>query len=149
MINKSFVTSAELSGLEAVKAHYLLLHQNLRGFDQFLDGVIEFSGLGEFINLPIKTYSEGMASRLLFSFLTATSHECLVIDEGFGAGDSMFYERAEARLKLFIEASGTLILASHSDHLLQQFCTRGLVFSHGEIVYDGALSSALEYYHHA
>ncbi len=147
MIQKSFITSPELSGLQAIKAHYLMVQGNLRGFDRFCEGVIEFSGLGDFIHLPIKTYSEGMSARLLFSMLTAFSHECLAMDEGFGAGDFTFYEKAQQRLQAFIKQAGTLFLASHSDALLQQFCQRGLVFDQGSIVFDGPLDDALNCYH--
>ena len=147
MIQKSFITSPELSGFQAIKAHYLMVKGNLRGFDGFCEGVIEFSGLGDFIYLPVKTYSEGMSSRLLFSMLTAFSHECLAMDEGFGAGDFNFYEKAQQRLQTFIERAGTLFLASHSDNLLEQFCHRGLVFDQGSIVYDGPLDAALKFYH--
>ena len=147
MIQKSFVTSPELSGLQAIKAHFLMVQGNLRGFEEFCDGVIEFSGLGDFIRLPLKTYSEGMSARLLFSILTAFSHECLAMDEGFGAGDQSFYEKAQQRMHSFIAQAGTLLLASHSDSLLRQFCQRGLVFDQGTIVFDGDLSSALKFYH--
>ena len=147
MIQKSFITSPELSGLQAIKAHYLMVQGNLRGFSEFYDGVVEFSGLGDFIHLPIKTYSEGMAARLLFSMLTAFSHECLAMDEGFGAGDYSFYEKAQVRMQAFIQNAGTLFLASHSDALLRQFCQRGLVFDQGSIAFDGALDAALHFYH--
>ena len=147
MIQKSFITAPDLNGIQAAKAHYLLQHGNLRGFESFLDGVLDFSGLGDYIHLPVKGYSEGMASRLLFSLLTSGSHDCLALDEGFGAGDARFFERAQQRLKDFISSAGTLLLASHSDDLLRQFCTRGLVFSEGMIVYDGELAAALSYYH--
>ena len=90
MIQKSFITSRELSGLQAIKAHFLLLNGHLRGFDAFCDDVIEFSGLGDFIHLPLKTYSQGMEARLLFAVLTGGTHDCLAMDEGFGAGDTSF-----------------------------------------------------------
>ena len=106
-----------------------------------------FSGLGSFINLPIKTYSEGMCARLIFSMLTSYPHECLAIDEGFGTGDADFFERAQERMQSFMDSATTLILASHSEHLLKQFCFRGIVFSHGSVVYDGQLDAALNYYH--
>jgi ABC-type polysaccharide/polyol phosphate transport system ATPase subunit len=147
MIQKSFITSSDLSGLQAAKGHYLLLHGNLRGFDVFLEDVIEFSGLGDFIHLPMKGYSEGMGARLLFSMLTASQHDCLALDEGFGAGDARFFERAQRRMEEFIAAAGTLLLASHVDGLLRQFCTRGLVFDQGRIVCDAPLEQALAYYH--
>ncbi|MCP9839912.1 ABC transporter ATP-binding protein [Synechococcus sp. J7-Johnson] len=147
MIQKSFITSNELSGLQAAKAHYLLVNGTLHGFQQFLDDVINFSGLGDFIHLPVRSYSEGMGARLLFSLLTGSKHECLALDEGFGAGDSSFYEKAEQRMRVFVESAGTLILASHSDDLLRKFCKRGLVFDQGRLVCDSKLDEALSYYH--
>lgn len=146
MIEKSFLTSLDLSGFDALKAHYLMLHLKLEGFDRFCEDVISFSGLAEFIHLPLKTLSEGMASRLLFSMLTASAHECLAIDEMFGTGDAAFFEKAQVRLEAFIEQTGTLILASHSSQLLRRFCQRGLVFSHGKLVFDGLLDHALDFY---
>ena len=147
MIHKSFITSPELSGLQAVKAHYLMVNGNLRGFSAFCDDVVEFSGLGDFVRLPIKTYSQGMEARLLFALLTACSHDCLAMDEGFGAGDTSFYEKAEERLTHFLSSAGTLLLASHSDELLRRFCRRGLVFDSGRVVFSGPLENALDYYH--
>ena len=147
MIQKSFITSPELSGLQAIKAQYLLVHGHLRGFDAFCDDVISFSGLGDFIHLPLKTYSQGMEARLLFAVLTGISHDCLAMDEGFGAGDTSFYEKAQERLTCFLSSAGTLLLASHSDELLRRFCRRGLVFDSGRIVFSGHLENALEYYH--
>ena len=109
---------------------------------------LEFSGLGSYIYLPIKTYSDGMSARLLFSILTSFKHDFLVIDEGFGTGDTDFYEKAEKRMKSFIEETGTLILASHSEELLTKFCDRGIVLSKGSLVFDGPLSHSLSFYHH-
>ena len=147
MIHKSFLTSPELSGLQAIKAHYLLVNGHLRGFEEFCNEVIEFSGLGDFVHLPLKTYSEGMAARLLFSVLTSGSHECLAMDEGFGAGDTSFYEKAQERMSRFLRSAGTLLLASHSDELLRRFCCRGLVFNSGRVVFSGPLEAALDFYH--
>ena len=147
MIHKSFITSPELSGLQAIKAHYLLAHGHLQGFEEFCEDVISFSGLGDFIHLPVKTYSQGMAARLLFAVLTGGSHDCLAMDEGFGAGDTSFYEKAQDRMTHFLSSAGTLLLASHSDELLRRFCRRGLVFDSGRIVFSGPLENALEYYH--
>jgi lipopolysaccharide transport system ATP-binding protein len=146
MITRSFVTSAELSGYQAIKAHYLILHGNLRGFQSYADDVISFCGLGEFIYLPVKGYSQGMSARLIFAMLTGVSHPCLAIDEGFGTGDIHFIEAAQERLDIFLASAGTLLLASHSDELLRRFCRRGLVFNKGRIVMDADLETALEYY---
>ena len=147
MLQKNFLTSSELSGVDACKAHFLLNNHSLEGFESFLNEIIDFSGLGSYISLPIKTYSEGMSARLIFSILTSSPHECLAIDEGFGTGDADFFDRAEVRMKQFMESAATLFLASHSEELLKQFCNRGIVFSHGSIAFDGPLDAALNYYH--
>ncbi len=147
MLQKTFLTSSELSGIDACKAHYLLKNHSLIGFETFLNEIIDFSGLGSYISLPIKTYSEGMSARLIFSILTSSPHDCLAIDEGFGTGDSDFCDRAEGRMEQFMESAATLFLASHSEELLKQFCNRGIVFSHGSIAFDGPLDDALNYYH--
>ena len=147
MLQKTFLTSPELSGIEACKAYFLLKNYSLEGFESFLNEIIEFSGLGTYISLPIKTYSEGMSARLIFSILTSSHHDCLAIDEGFGTGDADFFDRAEDRMEQFMESAATVFLASHSDELLKQFCNRGIVFSHGLIAYDGPLEAALNYYH--
>jgi lipopolysaccharide transport system ATP-binding protein len=147
MISKSFITSPDLSGMQAVKAHYLMLNGNLRGFPEFLEEVREFCGLGDYIHLPVKGYSQGMVARLLFAVLTGITHDCLALDEEIGAGDQRFVEAAQKRLDMFIAEAGTLFLASHSDQLLERFCQRGLVFDSGRIVWDGPLEEALRYYH--
>ena len=146
LLHKSFMVSPSLTGIDAAKAHYLLIKNNYKNFDLFLEDVKNFSGLGDFMSLPITTYSDGMAARLMFSLLTYHSHEFLALDEGIGTGDAAFYNKANARLTEFIEKSGTLVFASHSIELLKKFCTRGLVFSEGTIVYDGQLEDAIEYY---
>jgi len=147
MINKGFITSPDLSGMQAVKAHYLMLNGNLQRFPEFLNDVVEFSGLGDYIHLPVKGYSQGMVARLLFAVLTGITHDCLALDEGISAGDHRFVEAAQKRLDAFIDQAGTLFLASHVDDLLRRFCQRGLVFDNGQIVWDGPLDEALDYYH--
>ena len=146
MIQKSFLTSDELTGVDAAKSFYLMSNNSKKDYQEYLDDIVDFSGLGSYLYLPMKTYSEGMSARLLFSILTSFKHDCLVIDEGFGTGDTNFYEKAERRMKSFIEATGTLILASHSEELLTKFCDRGIVLSKGSLAFDGPLYQALSFY---
>ena len=146
MLKSSFIVEEELTGVESAKAHYLMMNNSLKGFQFFLDDVIEFSGLGDYIYLPLKTYSEGMSSRLMFSLLTYQYHECLALDEGLGTGDKNFYDKAEIRLGNFLNKSGSLFIASHSKELLRKFCLRGIVFSSGKLVFDGEIEEALNFY---
>jgi ABC-type polysaccharide/polyol phosphate transport system ATPase subunit len=146
LINKSFWVEPDLSGRHAAKAQYLLNRNTIRGFDAFLEELMEFTQLADFIHLPIRTYSEGMRTRLQFGLLTAFRHEALALDEGIGAGDQWFLSRARERLGQFLGEVGTLILASHSNELLNQFCSRGIVLSHGSIVFDGPIHEAFAAY---
>lgn len=146
LINKSFWVEPDLSGRHAAKAQYLLNCNTIRGFDAFLEELVEFTQLADFIHLPIRTYSEGMRTRLQFGLLTAFRHEALALDEGIGAGDQWFLSRARERLRQFLGEVGTLILASHSNELLKQFCSRGIVMAHGSVVFDGSIEDAFTAY---
>jgi len=146
LINKSFWVDTDLSGRHAARAHYLLNCNTLIGFEEFLQELVSFTELADFIHLPIRAYSDGMRTRLQFALLTAFRHEALALDEGIGAGDQWFLSRARERLAQFLGEVGTLILASHSIELLAQFCTRGLVLQHGRLVFDGSLPEAFAFY---
>jgi lipopolysaccharide transport system ATP-binding protein len=146
LIDKTSWVDQDLSGYHAAKAQYLLNRNSLHGFDQFFDDLLEFTELADFIHLPMRTYSDGMRTRLQFGLLTSFHHEALALDEGIGAGDQSFLNKAEQRLARFLGSVGTLILASHSNELLRQFCTRGLVMNQGHIVFDGDYDAAHEYY---
>ena len=146
MINKSFLTSTELSGFVAAQAYYLMLRKTKKGFNEYVKEIIDFSGIGDYIYLPLKTYSQGMQSRLLFSLLTSLNIDCLALDEGFGFGDINFRKKAKNKLDKFIANAGTLILASHSEDLLKKYCTRGIVLRKGSLVFDGSLEAALDFY---
>lgn len=147
LIDKSFVVEPQLSGYQAAKAHYLLHTNSLKGFDSFLADVAEFSDLNDFLQLPLQGYSDGMKTRLLFAMHTYFNHDLLALDEGIGAGDRAFVDRAAKRLKHFLSSSGTLVIASHSEPMLRSFCTKGLVFVKGNIVHIGEIDEALSYYH--
>ena len=147
MINRGLMTGPELTGYDAIKAQYLIQNKSIGGFDQYLSEIKTFSELGEYIYMPTKSYSQGMHARLLFAILTSGTYECLAIDEGFGHGDIRFFSKAQERLKEFVDNSGTMFLASHSEPLIRQFCERALVFSNGSIVFDGHVDEALPFYY--
>ena len=146
VLSRTFLVSEYLSGIDSCKAHYLLMNNSLKGFDVFIEDILDFSELGEFLYLPLSTYSDGMKARLIFSMLTYHNHECLALDEHLSTGDSSFYKKAIDRLEKFIDNAGTLFLASHSEDFLKNFCEDGLVFQKGKIIFEGKLDKALEYY---
>ena len=111
-----------------------------------IDDIIEFSELGEFIHMPLRTYSAGMVARLAFAIATAVEADILLIDEGIGVGDAAFMNKADKRLKAFIERSQIVVFASHIERLVRNVCTRGIVMRKGRIVFDGPLDAALDFY---
>ena len=108
--------------------------------------IIEFSGLGEFIEYPVKTYSAGMQVRLAFSISTAVGGNILLLDEIIGAGDVTFMDKAKKRLASLVEKAEILFLATHDLLAAEEICSRGMVLKKGEIMFDGNIKSAIAYY---
>ena len=106
----------------------------------------EFTELGDFLNLPLRAYSAGMRARLAFAISTAIYPDILIIDEGLGAGDKNFYEKARRRFENFSQNSKILVFASHDDDLLEKFCNKSIVMSHGQIEFSGSVQEGLSYY---
>lgn len=109
--------------------------------------IIEFSELGDFINLPARTYSTGMLLRLSFAIVTALDPEILLMDEGIGAGDASFAKKATERLESFYKKIGILVIASHSDELIKQMCNKALLLEHGRVIQFGAVDEVIDLYH--
>jgi teichoic acid transport system ATP-binding protein len=105
--------------------------------DEQMDSIIEFAGLEEFIDLPLRTYSSGMRSRLQFSIATAVTPEILMVDEALSTGDGEFKDRSDARIREMIGEAGTVFLVSHSLKSITDVCTRTLWLDHGELIADG------------
>lgn len=108
--------------------------------------IVNFADLGDFIDYPIKTYSAGMQVRLAFAISTAVGGNILLLDEVIGAGDANFMAKARHRIMSLIEQSEILVLASHDFGALASLCERGLVFHHGELVFDGPINNAVTHY---
>jgi lipopolysaccharide transport system ATP-binding protein len=99
--------------------------------------IVEFAGLGDFIDLPMRTYSQGMYVRLGFAVSTQFQPDVLLIDEVFGAGDAGFAEKAIARMKRIVDAAGIVVLASHDMNLIMSACNRVIWIDRGTIRRDG------------
>jgi ABC-2 type transport system ATP-binding protein/lipopolysaccharide transport system ATP-binding protein len=111
-----------------------------------IDDVASFTELGSFLNLPVRTYSAGMQARLSFAMATCIDPEILLVDEGIGAGDAAFLEKANERLQKFIQKAGILVLASHAEPLVRRFCDQAIVISHGRIICRGTIEEGLRVY---
>jgi ABC-2 type transport system ATP-binding protein/lipopolysaccharide transport system ATP-binding protein len=146
IFDASIGSDPDLSGYQNIFLRSLYLNARDRMSDELVQSIIDCSGLGEFIHMPIRTYSLGMMARLQFAIVTAVRPDILLLDEGIGAGDQAFFDKAERRIEDFVSNSGILALASHSSALLRQLCARGVVLEQGRIVFDGALEDAFTVY---
>jgi len=107
------------------------------------DEVAEFSGLGEFIDLPIRGYSAGMNVRLSFAMATAMTPEILLMDEWFLASDADFMAKAEARLTRLVTGADILVIATHDMAIVRKWCTRAIKLDAGRIIADGSVAEVL------
>jgi homopolymeric O-antigen transport system ATP-binding protein len=106
----------------------------------------DFSELGNFLHLPLRTYSSGMMLRLAFAVTTAVTPEILIMDEIIGAGDAAFFDKAEQRLNRIIGDSHILVVASHSEFTLQRFCNKAALLKEGQLVMVGSVDEVLTAY---
>ena len=102
-----------------------------------MDAIVEFTELGEFDNMPVRTYSSGMHMRLAFTVSTAIKPNILLMDEWLSVGDESFKHRAESRLNSLVQSSNILVLATHSRELILQTCNRAIWLEHGIVKMDG------------
>ena len=118
---------------------------------EYLESMIpeieEFCELGEYLSLPVRTYSAGMMTRLGFALVTALDPDVLLMDEGFGAADLRFAERSAERMDAFIGRSRIMVLASHSDSMIASICNKAAWLSEGKLLEVGPLDEVLEKYH--
>ncbi len=112
----------------------------------YVRDIEEFTELGEYLSLPTRVYSAGMQARLAFALATMQSPDILLIDEGIGAGDSDFQEKAQARIQQFVGGAKILLLASHSRELCRALCNKALLMSKGEGVFFGDIEEAFVRY---
>ncbi len=136
----------ELSGAENIVLNGVLLGFRHREMLEKVDRIIDFAGLQEFRDMPIKYYSTGMLMRLAFSTATDIDPEILLIDEVFGGGDAEFVERAKARMDQLLDDSNIVVLVSHQLELIRQVCTRAIWIERGRIVQDGEPCAVTEQY---
>lgn len=149
LIDISLGMDQESTGRENIFVRGALLGQDKKQMKQKLEEIIDFSELGQFIDMPIRTYSSGMSMRLAFAIATAISSEILIMDEWLSVGDEHFMEKAEKRMSSLLQKADILVLASHSFELIKKVCNRVIVLEHGNVAYDGAVQLAIDYYHGA
>lgn len=146
LFNIQLGMNAEGTGLENIYLRGLQMGMSLNDVREIVEGVVEFSELGDDIALPVSTYSTGMLLRLAFAISTMIEPDILLLDEWIGAGDARFKQKAQDRMNQLVDKSRGLVLATHNPRLMKKLCSRGLVLSAGKIVFDGPVEAATEYY---
>lgn len=146
LLGASLTLNSDATGYENIR---LVAHMQDWPLDRLADytrDIEDFTELGEYLSLPTRVYSAGMQARLAFALATMQSPDILLIDEGIGAGDSDFQEKAQARIQNFIGQAKILVLASHSKELCRALCNKALLMSRGEKIYFGETEEAFERY---
>ncbi len=136
----------ELTGRENIYLNALLLGRRRLEVDEKLESIIDFSGLREFIESPIRNYSSGMLARLGFAVATAWAPDVLVLDEVLGVGDARFLRRCEERIAEMTDHGSTLLLVSHDPEAVRKTCERCIWLDHGGVREDGPTDDVIDHY---
>ena len=136
----------ELTGRENTYLYGALMGRSKEQIDQLIDEIQDFAELEHHFERPLRTYSSGMKSRLGISVATAFKPDLLLIDEVLGVGDAAFKEKSRAKVQELIEASGSVVIVSHSYTMLKQICNRILVLDQGNVVCLGSTDEAIQTY---
>ncbi len=136
----------EATGRENIYYRGMAMGYSRRALARHEQEIVDFCGLGDFIDLPVRTYSAGMYVRLAFAISTQFSPEVLLVDEVFGAGDATFQARARQRMLNIVANAGIFVIATHDLSLVANVCTRVIWLEAGRIVSDGPVDSVLPEY---
>jgi len=136
----------ESTGYENIVLRGLFLGLTHKEIDARVDEIAEFTELGDFLSLPIRTYSTGMRTRLAFAVSTSIEPDILLLDEGIGAGDASFLEKANKRLQEFTEKAAIIVLASHSEALIERMCDTAVRMESGKVMQIGSTDEVLGEY---
>jgi ABC-2 type transport system ATP-binding protein len=146
MFDMGLGMNPDATGFDNIRMGGLYLGMSLKEIDAKLPDIAAFSELYDFLNLPVRTYSLGMRTRLTFSLVTSVDPEILVIDEGISAGDAEFVQKASERLLALVERSKILVLASHQLSLITELCSHCAILSHGQIARFGLAKDVVQEY---
>jgi len=140
LLDSSAGMDFESTGIENIYLRGYMLGMSRAQIASKIDEIAEFTELGEFLELPVRTYSAGMFTRLAFAVSTAVESDILLIDEGIGAGDASFQHKVQQRIEGLFQRTPIVLLASHAEALIQKFCTRRLSMEHGKLIGDEPLA---------
>ncbi|MFN8790410.1 MAG: ABC transporter ATP-binding protein [Bdellovibrionales bacterium] len=138
----------DLTGRDNVRILVKFLYpQHASDHAEIIRDIIEFAGLGDFIDLPFRIYSNGMQTRLCLALVTCKPCDLLILDEVFDGADQFFREKMTARMLRLADQSECVLFVSHSADQIEKLCNRVIVLERGQIQFDGNVSDGLAFYH--
>jgi ABC-type polysaccharide/polyol phosphate transport system ATPase subunit len=139
----------DLTGAENLVLNAALLGLSKRRTNELFDSIVDFSGIGEFIDDPLRTYSSGMVVRLAFSIAIQCQPDILLVDEVLAVGDASFQEKSREALLSFRRAGKSMLFVSHSPAAVRDMCDRAIWIDHGAVMLDGSVQNVLDAYQDA
>jgi ABC-2 type transport system ATP-binding protein len=136
----------EITGYENIIIRGLFLGQTRKQMQDKVDEIADFTELGDYLSMPLRTYSTGMRVRLAMGVVTSIDPEILLLDEGIGAVDADFMRKAQSRLQALVERSGILVFASHSNDFLARLCRTAMWIDHGTVRMTGGIEEVVRAY---
>ena len=146
LVDISLGINKEATGRENIFIRGALLGLSQKQITEHFDEIVDFSELGDFIDMPVRTYSSGMHLRLAFSVATIIRPEILLMDEWLSVGDAAFNQKVKKRMNELVDSSEILVIASHSRKLIEGLCNRAMLFEHGMLTMDDAPSKVCDRY---
>lgn len=146
LINLNAGFNPDFTGRRNIYYKAMLLGMTREQVDGFIDDVIEFADLGEYFDMPLRTYSSGMSARLGYALAVFSDPDILITDEVFAVGDKVFREKSRAKTLELFRSGKSIIFSSHSDGLIKAFCTRVIYIKDHRIEFDGDVKEGLDRY---
>jgi ABC-2 type transport system ATP-binding protein/lipopolysaccharide transport system ATP-binding protein len=146
LLNLGLGFHPEMTGRENIRVRCMYMGLPARRIREIAPEIEAFTELGEYLDMPIRTYSSGMQLRLTFAIATSTRPDILLMDEWVLAGDASFISRAKARMEEFVARSSVLVLATHSEAIIRQWCNKAMYLAGGEMRMYGDVDEALAAY---
>ena len=143
MFETTLGMSMDATGMENIQIAGTIWGMTRSQIRNSIDDIVDFTELGDYLNFPVRTYSNGMMLRLAFAIATVREPEILAIDEVIGVGDAKFFEKAFARLLKLVERSRILVVAAHQDAMLRRICNKAVWLSHGSLKAYGPIDEVL------
>lgn len=137
---------SELTGRENVLMNGSILGMKRHEIRRNFDDIVDFAGVSQFIDTPIKHYSSGMQLRLAFAVAAFLENEILIVDEVLAVGDAEFQKKCMGKMNDVSKSGRTILFVSHNMSAVKQLCTRGIILNQGKLIYDSPIQEAIEFY---